>query len=112
MVRTARGEERGKILAGLVRELRQGVAGTSLEDLLYSRTSESPLARDLLPKGVAPALKAKAEALENAAYGRFTIRAGQLLDDALAGKPAQTPDLQLLKILQDTFKAPVALVFD
>jgi len=98
---------------------RADLSSAQLNDILYSKQKGRPsdglssVLREALTDGVAENLKAKAAALEeDAGPGSFKITSGQLLDDLLAsGNPAaQTAGLQLLKTLQDTFGAPVAIV--
>jgi len=62
----------------------------------------------LISNGISQNLKEKVTALEKAANG-FTVTSGQMLDSVLAdGNTNQ--DLKLLKVLQDTFRTPVALI--
>ena len=81
-------------------------------DILFSRT-KTDLGATLSTHGIDANLKEKATALEAAGQfaGKFKITSGKLLNSVLEGTTGQTrEDLQAVKVLQDLFGAPVALL--
>ena len=94
--------------------IEKAAEGDSATTASFSRNANPEVSAMLSGHGIDQNLKEKAAALEEAGQsaGTFRITSGKLLDAVLDGPLSKEAreDLQAVKVLQDLFKAPVALV--